>query len=424
MKKKMIVLSIDSMIGEDLPLLNGLPNFSRILQESSVVRKMRSTYPTLTHSVHTSIQTGCYPGRHGVINNELCMPLTPKAPWYEDAAEVKCPTLPQVAARHGYRSAYLFWPVSMHADVPWNLHRAFIHTPKSHTQEDIRKRSTPGLFDEVAPCVSRCWKLPHYECGDLFCSLSGAYLIRNYQPDIMYIHMVLIDHIRHIHGVFNDQLENAYAFLDRALGELLNALDETDLWDSTIFCLTSDHGQLDITHSVSLNRLFADEGLCGISENGEMLWWDAYAHSCALSAQIYIQNHDPEVTSRVRSLLDRHREALGIGRIFTVEETRVLYHSWGDYSFMVETDGKTGFGYDLSAPLICPVDNSDYRCSIASHGHIPENGPQPCFAVRNPFGKKTITIEHGRIIDQAPTLARLLGFEMPDCDGSPIQELL
>lgn len=155
-----------------------------------------------------------------------------------------------------------------------------------------------------------------------------------------------------------------------------------------------------------------------------MLWWDAYAHSCALSAQIYIRDHDPAVTERVRSLLDDHREALGIGRIFTVEETRELYHSWGDYSFMVETDGKTGFGYDLSAPLICPVDNSDYRCSVASHGHIPESGPQPCFAVRDPFRKKQVTIEQGRIIDQAPTLARLLDFEMPDCDGRPIQELL
>jgi len=35
-----------------------------------------------------------------------------------------------------------------------------------------------------------------------------------------------------------------------------------------------------------------------------------------------------------------------------------------------------------------------------------------------------VDLPQGRIIDQAPTLARLLGFEMTTCDGSPIEELL
>lgn len=424
MEKKLIVLSIDSMIGDDLELLRTLPHFSRILGEASVVRSMCSTYPTLTHSVHTSIQTGCYPGHHGVINNELCMPGIPKAPWYEDSSLVKAETLPQAAAPYGYRTAYVFWPVSMHAHVPWVLHRPFIHTPESHQQEDIRERSTPGLFDEVAPYVDSCWTLPHYQCGDRFCALSTAYLIRRYQPDIIYIHMVLIDHIRHTYGVHNEELPGAYRFLDEGLGEILAALDETGLFRQTIFCVTSDHGQIDIDRTISLNRFFADEGLCGIDSAGNLTWWKAYSHSCALSSQIYIKDHDPAVREQVRRLLNENQARLGIGRLFTVEETRRLYRSWGDYEFMTETDGRTAFGYDLTAPLETGVDNSDYRSSVASHGHLPERGAQPCFFVRNPFTKKQVVLERGLIVDQAPTLARMLGFSMTHCDGSPMEELL
>lgn len=40
------------------------------------------------------------------------------------------------------------------------------------------------------------------------------------------------------------------------------------------------------------------------------------------------------------------------------------------------------------------------------------------------MGEIKVVLEHGRIIDQAPTLAKLLGFDMPCADGKPIEELV
>ena len=62
MEKKLLVISIDTFITEDLEIMKTLPNFSRVLEESSVVERNLTTYPSLTHSVHTTIQTGCRPG--------------------------------------------------------------------------------------------------------------------------------------------------------------------------------------------------------------------------------------------------------------------------------------------------------------------------------------------------------------------------
>ena len=48
MRKKLIVLSIDSLFDEDMELLKTLPNFKKILEQGSYVKGgMRSVYPSL-----------------------------------------------------------------------------------------------------------------------------------------------------------------------------------------------------------------------------------------------------------------------------------------------------------------------------------------------------------------------------------------
>lgn len=73
-KRKMILISIDSFVGSDLNIMRQYPNFKYLLDRSSVVYSNETTYPSYTHSIHTSISTGCYPATHGVISNEHSEP--------------------------------------------------------------------------------------------------------------------------------------------------------------------------------------------------------------------------------------------------------------------------------------------------------------------------------------------------------------
>ena len=53
MRKKLIVLSIDSLFDEDMELLKTLPNFKKILEQGSYVKGgMRSVYPSFTYPAH------------------------------------------------------------------------------------------------------------------------------------------------------------------------------------------------------------------------------------------------------------------------------------------------------------------------------------------------------------------------------------
>ena len=58
MSKHTVVISVDAMVFEDLEYLRTLPNFSRLLDGASVIERVSTIYPSVTHPVHATIITG------------------------------------------------------------------------------------------------------------------------------------------------------------------------------------------------------------------------------------------------------------------------------------------------------------------------------------------------------------------------------
>lgn len=423
-KRKMILISIDSFVGSDLEIMRKLPNFSSLLEKSSVVYSNQTTYPSYTHSIHTSISTGCYPATHGVNSNEHPEPGNLEPVWFESCTDVKVPTLAQEARRHGYTVAEVYWPLTLGDDAEWNIHRAGIHVIPENEQEVIRRRSTPGFFDEVYPYIREAFSMSRDYASDEVCFRTAEYLIDRHQPDFMEIHLVAIDHIRHHDGVYSRALHDAYRYLDGGFGRILAALRRQGLEDETILAVTSDHGHLDIRQVVSINRFFRDHGLIETDSEGRLVSWKAWMQSCSLSGHVYIRDNDPAVAAQVLELLQAHSRELEIERIFTREEVEREWHLTGDFTYVIESFGNSSFSSNYNWELYTSTSNSSYRTSKATHGHLPCKGVQPCFFVRNPFSTEQVYLPEGRIIDQAPTLARLMGFEMTTCDGQAVEALL
>ena len=130
--------------------------------------------------------------------------------------------------------------------------------------------------------------------------------------------------------------------------------------------------------------------------------------------------------NRVFALLRwmRNEGIYGIGDVFTAEEADEKYHLNGDFSFVIESDDYTSFGESVTKPLVEAFGDTDYRYGRASHGYLPEKGPQPVFMAKGPDFAENVVLEKGRLIDEAPTYAALLGVNLPDTDGEPIKEFL
>lgn len=114
-----------------------------------------------------------------------------------------------------------------------------------------------GFFDEVYPYIKDSFKLHKYYKGDELCFDTAEYLIGKYQPDVMYLHLVCIDYLRHNYGVFSKELWTGYEYLDKGFARILKALKDQGLENRTIINVTSDHGHLDIRRVYSINRFLA-----------------------------------------------------------------------------------------------------------------------------------------------------------------------
>ena len=70
MERHVIVVSVDAMVYEDIETLSKLSAFRDLWSRTARVNRVRSVYPTITYPCHSTMQTGLYPDKHGILNNE------------------------------------------------------------------------------------------------------------------------------------------------------------------------------------------------------------------------------------------------------------------------------------------------------------------------------------------------------------------
>jgi predicted AlkP superfamily pyrophosphatase or phosphodiesterase len=241
------------------------------------------------------------------------------------------------------------------------------------------------------------------------------------------VHTGDVDHYRHKSGLFTPMVTKGVEDTERWFYQLMDATREAGVYEKTNFFLISDHGQMEIVRSVKPNVLFAENGLMDIDENGNMTDWKAYCHSTGMSAQIRLKDPtDKEVWQKTYDLLKKmeYEGIYGISKVYTAEEIDELEHLNGEFSFVVETDGYSSFSEDWKRPIVAPLDITDYRFGRATHGHMPDKGPQPVFFAVGPDIKEGVYLERRPTVDEAPTYAKILGAEMPWADGVAIDEIL
>ena len=80
-RRKLVVLSVDALVTEDLLLAQQLPGFARIMQHGCGVQRVMSLFPTLTYPIHVVQVTGRHMKDTGVYNNEVFQPGRLEPDW-------------------------------------------------------------------------------------------------------------------------------------------------------------------------------------------------------------------------------------------------------------------------------------------------------------------------------------------------------
>lgn len=427
MKRKLIVISEDAMVREDLELLKQLPSFGAFCENGARVDTLRSIYPTITYPVHTSVATGVYPEKHGLVNNTP--PRCKDWYWFADAYSV--PNIFAAAKKAGLSTAAVFWPVTGNdPNIDYLVDEYWSQTPDDPIEDVFsRSGSSPDVMEKIVrpnlPLLEG--KQRQHPQADEFVHACACAIIREYQPDLLMIHPANIDGVRHKCGLFGPLVDHHLHLTDRWLGWIVEATKLAGTYDDTDFVIISDHGQMNISRVVHLNAILREHGLIRTDADGNVESWDAWVDSVGLSAHVYLQ--DPRLVmmqKKVGALLHDLAKtgAYGFTEFYTADEIREKEHLAGGFSFVVESDGYTTFGNDYNMPAIRAHDVTDYRTGRATHGMLPDRGPQPTMIACGPSFRKGAVVGRRPIVDVTATLARILGIEMDGIDGSVIEDIL
>lgn len=439
MKKKILVLSFDAMVGEDIEYLRSKPDshFNRVMGRCASVDKMRSVYPSITYPAHFSIASGCTPGKSGFYQNgHLLVGSSGKTGWILESSQFATEDFFAAAKRAGMTTASVYWPsMANNPNIDYLINEYFFPDPNENVAEGFaRQGASRGALEAVAgamPHYPKRYHVPGFptreDTYDDFIIACLCQLIRTRQPDFAVAHHCYIDTMRHKYGVFNDKVRYAVDVVDECIGKVADALQEAGVYEDTDFIIISDHGQRDFTRWIRLNRLLQQGGFQTLTPEGKLDTWQAYAQANGMSACIYLKDpQDPELYQKVADHLTElaSQGVWGFTEVMTHQTVQERYGLKGDFTFMLESDGYTSFAEALTGPTVLNVEREDYRLGAATHGYDPAKGPQPIFCARGPSFRPGARLEQGRIIDIAPTVAAIMGQTMPDAEGRVLSELL
>jgi predicted AlkP superfamily pyrophosphatase or phosphodiesterase len=404
-----LLISVDGMKPEAIVEAQkyGLkvPNLRAFMSDGMYASRVRGVLPTLTYPSHTTLLTGASPAKHGIIDNTTFDPLLRnERGWYWYAEDIKVPTLWDAAAAAHLKTANIYWPVSVGANIAFNLPQIW----RAGTADDLklqRALSTPGLEQELSAELGRYpGGMEETVAEDEIRARFAIRLLEKKHPSFMTVYLTGLDTEEHLSGPFSTRSNETLERLDAVVGSLRAAAEKSAPGRATV-CVVSDHGFAGVEHDVNLYAAFLEAGLFSVDKENKVTEWKAMLWPAGGSAAVVLADpKDEQVRGRVKTLLDKLASdpANGIERIWPQAEIQ-RGRGFPNADFLVAL--KIGYetAYSLALPLITKPSN------LGMHGYVPER-----LEMRSSFFMVGPHVAKGRSLGEidmrqiAPTLAAIL----------------
>lgn len=389
-----------------------------------------AAFPTVTWPTHTTLATGAAPARHGVVGNSYFDRATAKSvPLILDRIlnkdqTVQIPTIYDAAHQAGLKTAAVCWPASREAkNLDWTVPDMFEADAWSNygTQswlEELREAGWP-VDKQNAWCsmpgggVSRDW---------LYTRMV-RHVLQKHAPNLILLHLVEPDHVEHAHGPRSAEAYWIASYSDDRVRDLVEAIAASPMAGKTTLFILSDHGFFTVNYEIRPNVVLRKLGLIRGSGKAEKRTAYCMAEGGACGVYIMDEVRRDQIAQQLRTELGKQD---GIQRVFDTSEFAQIGQPtpqqnpraadlWlaakCDYAFS-ETSG--GDVVTLKRPKLS-----------GTHGYLPDQPDMLSLCIVSGPGLKAGTkLGKIRAIDIAPTVARILGIELPTAEGKPLEKLL
>lgn len=434
--KKVVLVSLDALAGDEYELIRGLPGFSRLLARGAWCTQEQSVYPTLTYPCHASMMTGCTPGVHGVVNNHVFHPGAKLPRWNFYATRLKKPALWDYANRVGKKTLSMSWPVSAGGAIRWSMPEMTPAKPKIWNGDSFirqlgvfAKYGTPWFAIKNLLCrggLPKAWFLGRQPQLDE-CMLS-AFLqaLERYPFDIALLHVYGMDDAKHQHGVGSPQ---AHAFLkkyDAFVEKLLDYADaQHEKGNSVLLLITGDHSQRNAHSMIHGNLLLEQMGLCTV-ESGALTSWKAYVDSGDGMAYVYL-NELADESEKARTLArirERFRAHPGVAAVMEPEEFLPL---GCDPAAALVLEGADGYGFAkgvAGSENGVDGDGVSHDAPRALHGYLPTREDYRTLLLACGDGVRQGSLPQMSIMDLLPTICKWMDIPLEEeVQGRVVKEM-
>ena len=398
---KVVLISLDALFDQDLPLMRQQPFFGEFLAHASGCTHVRTVYPALTYPAHTTLVTGVDPRQHGIGHNQPHHPELEASmrPWYWDRAQVKVPNLFDAVKEAGGSCASVLWPVTGKTkSIRWNFPEVLALPGENQTWKMLRYGTPLWLLQMELRHRSERVSLREPYLSD-YATILLKDVIASHAPDLSAVHLVDLDDMRHHHGVFNRETRKAIQRLDHRAAEIWETMQHTPGMEGAALCLVSDHGQADVRETVSLGEALTRLGLGSLFT----------VQSNGFGAYLFFRQKEEEAAhlGELTDFLRQHMEELRASAVYSAEDLAAMGAVEG-VSLAVEA--APGVVYDDGLPQA--------KREKATHGFGPGHPAENClFALRGKGIREGVWIPDMPMRDVAPTLVGILGVKMPQARG-------
>jgi predicted AlkP superfamily pyrophosphatase or phosphodiesterase len=287
---------------------------------------VRGVYPSVTYPSHTTIITGAYPAQHGIYYNSPFEPEGYTGKWYWYEKDIKTDNLWRAVDRKGLVSANLFWPVSVGVPADYSIPEFWDPGNYDGFYDFIKKHDVPeDLIEQVELNATGVLNASTFN-GDYLnrearTAYMAAYLIENYMPNFLAVHLIGTDHFQHEEGRDGLKVRQSLVAVDYAVNEIMEACDRAGILEQTAFIVTGDHGFVNINTVISPNRWLVDAGL--MEDQPDRGDWKATFHTTGASAFLYLRDpEDLKTLERVEKILEELPSSTR--KLFTVLDRTAL----------------------------------------------------------------------------------------------------
>lgn len=427
--KYLYVISLDALSTLDFGYISNLPNFKIFLNTASYCKNVYSVYPTLTYPAHVSIVTGKYPKNHGVINNTLFQFNRIDPDWYWHRKRIKGDTFYDLAIEKGMKVGALFWPVTAKSKIQYNMPEILANRPWQN-QILISLLNGSPIFQYILNI-----KYGHLRDGikqpslDNFTHQSLLHTIKNKDLDITLVHYTDLDSMRHKYGFYSEEAKLALKRHDERIGQIIQALKDKEIYEESTIIILGDHSSLDENKVINLNVVLKDRGYIQVDSKGKIFDYKAIIKNCDGSAYVYVKNNDTQILREIIRIIEDFNEKYKcIEKVYSREEAEE-FGADPNCSLMLEASNSYYFQDEIEGEPIKKISVEDTEKSshytLATHGYLPFKKDYTTVFMASGKGIKTnVVIKKMCLIDEGPTLAKLLGLELKNVDGKILEELL